>query len=602
MTQSTYHPKAVGHSADGVVLLDREARFINMNPVAEHILGVSLSDASGKLMWEAAPAAIGTPFHDAHERVRRGEAALILQNYFSDRRWYKVIATPGKGAIFLTFHDVTEFLLAENERLQSEERFHLLVDGVRDYAIFLLDLNGRVATWNLGAERIEGYRAEEVLGEDFAIFYSPEDVQRGKPRQALEVAVAKGRYEETGWRVRKGGSLFWARVVITALRDARGTPRGFAKVIRDETERRLVEEVEERRLLALESAELGTWEYFPQTGAVICDARCRALFGLPPDAEVSYEILMNRIYSEDRDRVRDAVGQALAPGGDGKYQAEYRTVGVRDGIERWVAGKGRVSFDEERRPSRYVGTVRDITDLRDIEEWRERIMGIFAHDLRSPLSAIVMANQMLSQGAALPEEARKAASNIARSADRMSRMIGQLMDSTRMRFGGKVPFDLQRVDLAAVCRDAVAETLAANPRRSVQCSIRGDCVGLFDAESVSRVLSNLLGNALEHGLPDKPVDILVNGQSATIIVEVHNAGPPIPSDLLPFIFDPFRRGMRDQQAGPVTKSTGLGLGLYITKGLVEGHGGHIDVQSTKENGTTFTVQLPRGLLASADTD
>jgi len=135
---------------------------------------------------------------------------------------------------------------------ESEERFRLLVEGVKDYAIFMLDAEGRVTTWNLGAERIKGYDAEEIIGEHFSIFYTDEDVERGHPEEELAVAVREGSYEEEGTRVRKDGSVFWANVVITALRDEEGNLRGFAKVTRDITTRKETEESE--HLLTREQA------------------------------------------------------------------------------------------------------------------------------------------------------------------------------------------------------------------------------------------------------------------------------------------------------------------------------------------------------------
>ena len=120
--------------------------------------------------------------------------------------------------------------------LESEERFRLLVEGVKDYAIFMLDADGRVTTWNLGAERIKGYSAEEIVGEHFSIFYTDEDAERGHPEEVLRLAATEGTYEEEGPRVRKDGTTFWASVLVTALRDEAGSLRGFAKVTRDVTE------------------------------------------------------------------------------------------------------------------------------------------------------------------------------------------------------------------------------------------------------------------------------------------------------------------------------------------------------------------------------
>jgi PAS domain S-box-containing protein len=136
----------------------------------------------------------------------------------------------------------------------EEARFRLLVESVKDYAIFILDDGGHVATWNLGAERIKGYKADEIIGKHFSIFYPPEDVADGKTERELEIATREGRFEEEGWRVRKDGSRMWASVTITTLRNPQGDVIGFAKVTRDLTERRQAEE--NRRALAAEKAAL----------------------------------------------------------------------------------------------------------------------------------------------------------------------------------------------------------------------------------------------------------------------------------------------------------------------------------------------------------
>src|SRR5438552_3185326 len=139
----------------------------------------------------------------------------------------------------------------------SEDVFRLMVENVKDYAIFMLDVGGRVASWNAGAERIKGYSAKEIIGQHFSRFYPPEDVQARKPERELQVAAAEGQWEDEGWRVRKDGVRFWANVIITTLHDAEGTPLGFAKLTRDLTERRRAEAVhrqnEERLRLMVDS-------------------------------------------------------------------------------------------------------------------------------------------------------------------------------------------------------------------------------------------------------------------------------------------------------------------------------------------------------------
>ena len=136
---------------------------------------------------------------------------------------------------------------AQEESRLSEEQFQLMVDGVKDYAIFMLDQAGNVVSWNTGAERIKGYRADEIVGHHFSCFYPPEDIESEKPDRELESAAKDGRFEDEGWRLRKDGSRFWASVVITALRDASGSLRGFAKVSRDITARKEAEAAEKKR-------------------------------------------------------------------------------------------------------------------------------------------------------------------------------------------------------------------------------------------------------------------------------------------------------------------------------------------------------------------
>jgi PAS domain S-box-containing protein len=149
----------------------------------------------------------------------------------------------GRDARLVVATDITTRKRAEEALRQSEERFRLLVSEVADYAILMLDPEGRIASWNAGAERIKGYRSEEIIGQHFSRFYPTEDVERGKPAHELKVAAERGRFEDEGWRIRKDGSRFWANVVITALRDGAGRLRGFAKVTRDITEHKRTQEL-----------------------------------------------------------------------------------------------------------------------------------------------------------------------------------------------------------------------------------------------------------------------------------------------------------------------------------------------------------------------
>ena len=166
----------------------------------------------------------------------------------------------GRDARLVVATDVTERKKAEEALQRSDEKLRLVVLGVKDYAILMLDPEGRVTTWNEGAERIKGYRADETIGEHFSKFYTPEAVAQGKPSQELKIAAEQGRFEEESWRVRKDGSRFWANVVITALRDKSGQLRGFGEVTQDITERRQAEKELERQRNELARSNAGLIE------------------------------------------------------------------------------------------------------------------------------------------------------------------------------------------------------------------------------------------------------------------------------------------------------------------------------------------------------
>lgn len=191
-------------------------------------------------------------------RHRKKDGTIIDVEVTSHPLFYS-----GRSARVVVASDITARKRAEEAIRRSEERFRLMVSNVKDYAIFLLDAEGRVVSWNEGAERIKGYRAEEIIGQHFSRFYSPEEVQRGKPAAVLEEAARRGRFEEEGWHTRKDGSRFWANAIITALHDEVGRLRGFAKITRDITERKNAEEQILRRSAELDAAnkELETFAY-----------------------------------------------------------------------------------------------------------------------------------------------------------------------------------------------------------------------------------------------------------------------------------------------------------------------------------------------------
>jgi PAS domain S-box-containing protein len=262
-------------AADAIVSADKRGHITYFNPGAERIFGYAAPDVIGRPLTLLMP----QRFHDAHRQglarfLTTGEARVIgktvelvgLRKEGTEFPMELSLATwKAGGDTFFTgiIRDITERKRAEELLRASEERFHLMVKQVEDYAIFMLDVKGNVATWNEGAERIKGYRADEIIGRHFSCFYTPSDVQAGKPEQLLIAAETQGRCENEGWRVRKDGAKFWANVVVTAVRDQHGTLVGFTKVTRDITERKRAEEEIRKHSIALEDAnrELEAFSY-----------------------------------------------------------------------------------------------------------------------------------------------------------------------------------------------------------------------------------------------------------------------------------------------------------------------------------------------------
>jgi PAS domain S-box-containing protein len=232
-------------------------RIIDLNPAAAEITGSTIEDLRGRTLAEF-PAFLKTPLSgQCLAAIRSGKTIDLGEISYGDERIRQGIYAVQVFALSENFlgvaiENVTDRRLSEKAVRESEERFRLLIEGVQEYAIFHLDPLGHVVSWNVGAERLKGYRAEEIVGKHFSAFYPPEDVRMGKPGQKLTEAVQHGHSEDEGWRLRKDGSRFWANVIITALTDSTGNLIGFAKVTRDMSRRREMHEALTREKEILE--------------------------------------------------------------------------------------------------------------------------------------------------------------------------------------------------------------------------------------------------------------------------------------------------------------------------------------------------------------
>jgi signal transduction histidine kinase len=218
---------------------------------------------------------------------------------------------------------------------------------------------------------------------------------------------------------------------------------------------------------------------------------------------------------------------------------------------------------------------------------REQLLGILGHDLRNPLSAIILAAKLLLRSTELVAADRRKVERLLTSSERMSRLISQILDFSRARIGGGLTVRRVETNLQLVCQEAIDELQMAAPDRNILLEApAGEIIGQWNRDRLLEVLSNLVGNAVQHGDPSSSVKVRVGSNENQAWIEIHNRGEPIPLEVLPEIFDPYRRGPQEAMSGSV------GLGLYISQQIVLAHHGEIEVTSERETGTLFRVRLP----------
>jgi hypothetical protein len=350
-------------------------------------------------------------------------------------------------------HQMERALADERAKRHAAEEFKILVDGVSDYAIFMLDRDGRVTTWNSGAERLKGYTRDEIIGKDFSIFYTEEARQAGDPKQSLETSLRKGRFEDEGWRVRKDGSRFWANVVITPLRTPKGVLIGFAKVTRDLTEHRQAEEDAQRFRVLVESVQdYAIFMLDPRGQVTTWNAGAARIKGY------TAEEIVGKHFSTFYPREDVAAGKCERELEVAAHEGRFEDEGWRvrkDGSRFWASVVITALRDPEGALIGFAKVTRDLTERRQaeenlralvaaeraagaeksrVQEFQERFLAILGHDLTQPLASIELGVGLLGMRSKEPAFVRDVERTHA-SLRRMSRMIEQILDFTRSRLG-----------------------------------------------------------------------------------------------------------------------------------------------------------------------
>ncbi|NOK18714.1 sensor histidine kinase [Corallococcus carmarthensis] len=357
---------------------------------------------------------------------------------------------------------------------------------------------------------------------------------------------------------------------------------------------------DQRFRLASRATQDAIWEWDPQTDALEWSSGGQDLLGRLDDPRVPrQDWWRKRIHPEDLAAVRQSFMEALSGSSD-VWRISYRFHDAR-GAWRDVEEHAIIVRNGEGEVQQVVGALRDVTSRKQLEaEARQRanferqLIGIVSHDLRTPLSAVLLSATLLQEREHLTEAQHKRVGRIRTSAERAVRMIRDLLDFTQVRHGG-LTLHPRDTDFHALVEAAVEETQTQAPGRVIAYSQAGDGAGTWDADRLTQVVGNLLGNALAYGDPAAPIQVRTRGETDSVVLEVHNAGAPIPADLLPRLFEPLERGAPHQES---RADRSIGLGLFIVRQVVHAHGGTVSVTSLAQAGTTFTVRLPRRSPAS----
>jgi PAS domain S-box-containing protein len=491
---------------------------------------------------------------------------------------------------------------------ESEERFRLLVEQVKDYAIITLDVNGNITSWNSGAEYIKGYKAEEIIGKHISVFYTPEEIALNEPEENLKHAKEQGHYETEGWRVKKDGSQFWANIVYTPLYTADGKLRGFSKVTRDITERRKAEEILKQTNFFLDAV----LEHIPNM-VFVKDAReLRFLrFNKAGEELLGYkkEDLMGKndydffpkeqadfFTAKDREALNTNgitdIPEELIDTTTGKKWLHTKKIPIQgpDGKPLYLLG---ISEDITKRKAneekiRKLNTElqHNITQLESSNNELEAFTYSVSHDLRAPLRAIhgytkIIENDYKDK---LDEDAKQMMDGVMNNAIKMGRLIDDLLALSRY---GKKEMKKKAMDLTELANQAIDELKKSMPTENVSITLHPLGIAVVDSGLMFQVFINLIGNAIKYSSQkEKPViEIGSKTEKGETIYYVKDNGSGFDMKYYDKLFGVFQR-LHD-----ANEFEGTGVGLALVKRIITRHDGRVWAEAEPGKGATFYFSL-----------
>jgi PAS domain S-box-containing protein len=503
----------------------------------------------------------------------------------------------------------------------SDKLFKLLVQSIVDYAIYMLDPQGHVTSWNAGAERIKGFGTDEIIGEHFSTFYTEEDRAAGVPKTALETARSEGRYEAEGWRVRKDGTRFWASVVIDAIKSDDGELVGFAKVTRDVTDKHAAQEAlldAERhfRLLVQGVTDYAIFMLDPDGRVASWNPGAQRIKGYAPDDIIGEHF--SRFYTPE-DLAKDTPTHALETARrSGRYEAEGWRM-RKDGERFWASVVIDAIHDSEGKVIGFAKITRDMTEKREtqmrLQQSRDQLFrsqkmealgqltGGLAHDFNNLLTAILGAADLAARNIDDPRKLKRMLDGIRNSAQRGASLIKQLL-----AFGRAQPLQIRPLDLKAFLGDVTTLLRPSLNSKIELITEMSDQLWTIDTDAgaLELALLNLAFNArdampqggtLKVSATNRVLDGQPDGLSGEFVALcVADTGVGMSAEMIERVFEPFF----------TTKSFGKGTGLGLSQvfGFTKQLGGTVTVDSEVGRGSIFTLYLPvsRSGAAAASAD
>jgi PAS domain S-box-containing protein len=478
--------------------------------------------------------------------------------------------------------------------------YRLLIEQAKDYALFLLNREGRIISWNTGAQRLKGYDADEIIGRHFSTFYTREAVESGWPQHELKVATAEGRFEDDGWRVRKDGSRFWANVVITALRDDDGRLLGFSKITRDLTEHKLHEEAlrqsEERFRLLVEGVVDYAIFMLDTEGVVTSwNQGAERITGYRRE-EILGKHLSRFFPPEDIEAGKPWEELALARR-EGRAECEGWRL-RKNGERFWARAVVSVLHDAAGHLRGFAKVTQDLTDRRHLQALEQATKNVndfiatLAHELRNPLAPIRTAVQVMAKAPAGDPAQERMRETIERQSAQLARIVNDMIDISRITRGA-IAIEHARVDVAEVARRAAEAAAplveAAQHRLLLELPPQPAWVE-GDLHRLTQLATNLLNNAARYTPEGGQISLSVRADGPHVRLQVRDNGRGIERELIERIFDMFVQGRAP--LGHV--SGGLGIGLALSRKIAELHGGTLHARSEGlGKGSEFTLRLPR---------